>query len=57
MLDVFEEEPMSAETGAKFAAVPNLYLTPHIAGITVTSHRWLSVLTVNNVLEVLGRGD
>ncbi len=56
MVDVFAEEPMSAETGAKFADVPNLILTPHIAGITDTSHRWLSVLTVNNVLEVLDGG-
>ncbi len=53
MLDVFEEEPLGAETGKRFDNVPNLILTPHIAGITETSHRWLSVLTVNNVLDVL----
>ena len=55
MLDVFEEEPLTAEAGARFENVPNLILTPHIAGITWTSHRWISVLTVNNVLEVLAR--
>lgn len=55
MIDVFTEEPLSAASGARFANVPNLILTPHIAGITWTSHRWISVLTVNNVLEVLGR--
>ncbi len=34
-LDVFDEEPLSAEGARRFAGVPNLILTPHIAGRTV----------------------
>ena len=56
-LDVFEAEPLSAETGAGFQDVPNLILTPHIAGVTEESNRWISVLTVQNVLRVLDRSD
>ncbi len=56
MLDVFEEEPLDAAAGARFADVPNLVLTPHIAGVSRDSNRWLSVLTVNNVLGVLNAG-
>ncbi len=56
-LDVFEAEPLSAETGARFRDVPNLILTPHIAGVTEESNRWISVLTVQNVLRVLDRSD
>lgn len=52
-LDVFAEEPLTAAAGARFAGVPNLLLTPHIAGVTQESNRWLSVLTVTNVLRVL----
>lgn len=37
-LDVFEAEPMTAETGARFAGCPNLVLTPHIAGVTAESN-------------------
>ncbi len=33
-LDVFASEPVGAEAGARFVGVPNLILTPHIAGIT-----------------------
>ena len=36
LLDVFEEEPLSAETGSRFANIPNLILTPHIAAISST---------------------
>jgi (S)-sulfolactate dehydrogenase len=56
-LDVFEDEPLSAETGGRFRDVPNLILTPHIAGVTEESNRWISVLTVQNVLRVLDRPD
>lgn len=37
-LDVFEAEPLTAETGARFANCPNLVLTPHIAGVTAESN-------------------
>jgi len=52
-LDVFTAEPVTAESGARFDGVPNLILTPHIAGVTSQSNRWTSVLTVQNVLRVL----
>jgi (S)-sulfolactate dehydrogenase len=41
-LDVFEREPVDAETGQLFAGVPNLLLTPHIAGVTVESNARVS---------------
>jgi len=46
---------VTAENGARFADVPNLILTPHIAGVTDEGNRWISVLTVQNVLRVLDR--
>lgn len=52
-LDVFETEPVSAKAGAKFAAIPNLILTPHIAGVTDESNVRVSEVTVANVLSVL----
>lgn len=52
-LDVFAGEPITAESGARFEGVPNLVLSPHIAGPTHQSNRWTSVLTVRNVLAVL----
>ena len=57
VLDVFEKEPLDAETGASFAGVPNLILTPHIAGVTEESNQRLSAVTVANVLRVLGRNE
>ncbi len=53
VIDVFEEEPLSAEAAAKFSAVPNLILTPHIAGVTEESNYRLSAVTVDNVLRLL----
>ena len=35
-LDVFEDEPLPA--GSPLAGVPNLYLTPHIAGLTAEAN-------------------
>ena len=52
-IDVFEREPLTAETGAVFAGVPNLILTPHIAGLTEESNQRVSSVTVANVLRVL----
>lgn len=52
-LDVFATEPVLAETGALFAGLPNVILTPHIAGITAESNRRISQLTVENVLRAL----
>jgi (S)-sulfolactate dehydrogenase len=37
-LDVFVQEPLDAAAGALFADVPNLILTPHIAGVTQESN-------------------
>lgn len=52
-LDVFETEPVSAQAGAKFVDIPNLILTPHIAGVTDESNIRVSEVTVANVLSVL----
>lgn len=52
-VDVFTAEPITTEVGALFAAIPNLILTPHIAGITVESNARTSSVTVDNVLRAL----
>ena len=52
-LDVFEKEPLSAEAAAKFAGLPNLILTPHIAGVTQEANVRVSALTAENVRGVL----
>ncbi len=56
-LDVFELEPMSAEYGSRFSDVPNLILTPHIAGVTRESNERVSHVTALNVLRALGIGE
>jgi (S)-sulfolactate dehydrogenase len=53
-LDVFETEPLPGATGAMFQGVPNLILTPHIAGVTEESNVRVSSVTARAVLEVLG---
>lgn len=53
-LDVLDPEPISEAGRALFAGVPNLLLTPHIAGSTVESSRRVCAVTVDNVLRVLG---
>jgi (S)-sulfolactate dehydrogenase len=53
-LDVFEQEPLTAEKGATFAGCPNLILTPHIAGVTAESNvrvSWVTVEAVRRHLE------
>jgi (S)-sulfolactate dehydrogenase len=53
-LDVFDTEPVSEASGALFQGVPNLILTPHIAGVTDESNVRVSSVTAKAVLEVLG---
>jgi len=52
-LDVFETEPLTAEAGAIFEGVPNLILTPHIAGVTAQSNIRVSAVTAQNVRKAL----
>jgi (S)-sulfolactate dehydrogenase len=52
-LDVFEREPVDATTGARFARVPNLILTPHIAGVTDESNVRVSSVTAQAVARHL----
>jgi (S)-sulfolactate dehydrogenase len=53
-LDVFETEPLSPAAAAVFKGVPNLILTPHIAGVTEESNVRVSDVTARAVIEVLG---
>ncbi len=48
-LDVFDREPLDAQAGALFADVPNLILTPHIAGVTQESNVRVSAVTAQAV--------
>jgi (S)-sulfolactate dehydrogenase len=52
-LDVFESEPLNESAGRLFQDVPNLILTPHIAGVTEESNVRVSAVTARAVLEVL----
>ncbi|MBA5776282.1 hydroxyacid dehydrogenase [Stappia sp. F7233] len=52
-LDVFETEPLDAESGARFAGLDNLVLTPHIAGVTEESNIRVSDLIADTVLKFL----
>ena len=53
-LDVFAREPVDATAGALFAGVPNLILTPHIAGVTDESNVRVSAVTAEAVARHLG---
>ncbi|WP_200927255.1 MULTISPECIES: NAD(P)-dependent oxidoreductase [unclassified Methylobacterium] len=48
-LDVFPQEPLAAAAGALFRDVPNLILTPHIAGVTRESNVRVSRVTAQAV--------
>lgn len=52
-LDVFETEPLTREAATVFAGVPNLILTPHIAGVTQESNARVSELIARRVAEAL----
>ncbi len=55
-LDVFAGEPVSADSGKLFAGVPNLVLTPHIAGVTAESNVRVSGLIAAKVRQHLEAG-
>jgi (S)-sulfolactate dehydrogenase len=52
-LDVFVREPVDAAGGAMFAGIPNLILTPHIAGVTEESNVRVSAVTAEAVARQL----
>ena len=52
-LDVFESEPLTVADAERFADLPNLLLTPHIAGVTIESNQRVSQVTMANVRAVL----
>ena len=52
-LDVFENEPLSGDDGAKFSGLKNVVLTPHIAGVTTESNVRVSHVTLKNILSIL----
>ena len=52
-LDVFETEPLSAQSGEKFKDIKNLILTPHIAGVTKEANVRVSNLIADKVAQAL----
>lgn len=52
-LDVYTQEPVDEAAGAAFPSLPNLILTPHIAGVTEESNVRVSTVTAENVRKVL----
>jgi len=53
-LDVFENEPVDTSGGRQFSEIPNLLLTPHIAGVTEQSNVRVSSMIADKVAEHLG---
>lgn len=56
VLDVFEVEPVTQESGGLLRDVPNLILTPHIAGVTGESNVRVSALIAKTILREIGLG-
>jgi (S)-sulfolactate dehydrogenase len=52
-LDVFETEPLTPAAAAVFKSIPNLILTPHIAGVTEESNVRVSDVTARAVIAAL----
>ena len=56
-VDVFAAEPIDKATADVFRGVPNVILTPHVAGVTLEANMRVSAMTVENVrreLKALG---
>lgn len=56
-IDVFDHEPVERSYGQLFENVPNLILTPHIAGVTEESNLRVSQMTAEIVKSVLEGED
>lgn len=52
-LDVYVSEPLSGEEGARYADVPGLLLTPHLAGVTLESNVRISRMIAEAVVATL----
>ena len=52
-LDTLDVEPITPEVQAIFQGVPNLILTPHVAGVTKESNRRIAEVAAENVRRVL----
>ncbi len=52
-IDVFETEPLEADSGRRFEGITNLILTPHIGGVTIESNVRVSAVTAENVRKAL----
>lgn len=55
-LDVFESEPLTSAAGSAWRDVPNLLLTPHIAGVTEESNVRVSQVVARSVRDALADG-
>ncbi len=53
-LDVFDTQPLPADS--PLWALPNVILTPHVAGITEDSMRRMGEVTADEVLRILANG-
>lgn len=51
--DVFEEEPLTAVLAARYADVPGLLLTPHLAGVTHESNVRVSEVVADAIVSEL----
>ena len=47
-------QPIDPQTGALFAGLQNVILTPHVAGVTQDANKRISDVAVVNVRRVLG---
>lgn len=52
-IDVFETEPVTAESARHLTDARNLILSPHVAGVTEETNRRIGIVTANRVRDVL----
>lgn len=50
-LDVFEKEPLPKQS--QLRQLPNVFMTPHVAGKTVESHQKIAKIATANVIQAL----